>query len=353
VDKLPRPAAALFERFTALSDREQLMTYTAIRDYLGAANHQSETATELDERAKAVELVLTVAASYGLEDPRQLSVKDFDAASQRIRGGWKSGRVISAWGKWRFAREAAAGERSRLTARQVAIRRAVGARHLRSDDYIAALRIWFRTDPPKLGLIEYDQWRREEAERHPGELSYPSYASCREALGLSWKEMLRVARGEVTLARARKARARAARPSFSRGKHHFLSPIEIVARTAEPMSTVQRWIGQPGFPEPALVIAKRRFWLAEDVDAFVAGRPVAKRRRNELGHLYVNSPGAAAVLGMSLPGLWQLKPRLKPIAQVGGQFLYLRKDVEARRDERKRLSLKRGRPRVNRRPASR
>jgi hypothetical protein len=329
--ELPRPVAALLRRLTELNERDQLAAYEAIRDYLAAGGKVIAFDEELDARASAVSALRAVADYLGV-DVAELQFKQFDAAPEELRGGWRGGQVINAFDTWRFARETAAGRRARPTARQRALLSASGARRLQRDDYLAGVRAWLETDPPKLGAREYNDWRREHNKTlAEGELPYPAYYAI-HALGLSWKTILKVARGEVTLDKAQRSELKQ-RHSRATGPHDLVTTLDIRALTGSPPGTVQFWSYKADFPTPVLIIGDRRYWLREDIEAFFSKKPFPKRTLNELRGLYVNRNEAAAILGVQPGSVKKLKGRPEPVFE-GMNRLWLRAEIEEFRDQR-------------------
>lgn len=339
--ELPRPVAALLRRLGQLNERDQLLAYEAIRDYLAAGGKMIAYDEELDARISAVNALQAVADYHGV-NVGELQVKQFDAAPEELRGGWRGGQIIKAFDTWRFARETAAGRHPRPTARQRALMSASGAMRLWRDDYLEGVRAWLETDPPKLGARQYNDWSREHNKTlQEGELPYPAYSSI-HALGLSWEAVLKVARGEVRLDQAQRSEMKQ-RHSSTTGSHDLVSSIDIRAMTGRPHSTVQLWMHRDTFPTPVLIIGDRRFWLREDIEAFVSEQPFPKRKPNELRGFYVNRNEAAAILGVTPNSMNKIKGRPEPVFN-GMTRLWLRSEIEQFRDWRNQNLTPRGRP---------
>lgn len=339
---LPREVAALLQRFTILSEEEQLLAYNAVREYLVAGGMSAPADTQLDERGEALRVMRAVMEHLGLDDPRKLEVKQFDAAPEEVREDWRSGRVIRAWARWKFAREALAGAKPRPTARQRALKSRSGAAALRTDDYFAGMREWLAAKPPKLGSREYDAWAKERnAAAAANVLPFPRYHGIR-ILRISWESALQVARGKISLEEATKT-AIQTRASTSCGPHDLVSPHDIAAMAGKPMTTIQRWLVRDNFPVPVLVVGGSRSWFRSDVELFLKGKTPPARTRNELAGIYVTRPGAAKILGVASVTLEGMKGRPDPVARVGTKRLWLRSEIEAFRDERKRQNVGRGR----------
>ncbi len=127
------------------------LAYEAIREYLVAGGKSAPADAQLDERGQALKVMRTVIEHYGLDDPRKLEMKQSDDAPEEVREGWRSGRVIRVWARWKFACQALAGSKP-----QRAVKSKAGAAGLRTGDYIAGVREWLTTKPPKLIVRDYD-----------------------------------------------------------------------------------------------------------------------------------------------------------------------------------------------------
>ena len=324
----------ILQRVTILSEQDQLLAYETIRDYLAAGGRSALADPQLDERGEALRIVRAVMEHRRLDDPHKLEVTHFNAAPEKVREGWKSGRVIRAWGTWRFAREALAGAKPRPTARQRALKSKAGVPGLQTDDYLAGLREWVATNPPKLVFRDYDEWVKEKnAALEADVLPFARYRQIRYGLGLSWKSVVSIARGEITLAEGTKKGVKK-RVSVSRGPHDLVSSQDIVVMTGRSHGVVQAWMHLDSFPVPALVIGDRRFWIRGDVELFVQGKKNPARKHNELAGLYVTVAGAAEILGSAPSNTSRISGMPAPVALVGAQRLWLTSDIEAFRERR-------------------
>lgn len=340
-DALPRPVAALLRRLETLSAEDQLLAYKAIATHLRAGLDAASLDPELDERAEALRVMRVALAHLGIDNPRKLTAKQFDGAPEQVREGWRSGRVIRAWVKWRFACAALAGETPRLTARQRGIRGRAGVTRVLSDDYIPSVQAWLAEDPPQRKQADYDRWAIEQrAKNTDGGFPYPAATTIRKATGYPWETIFKIASGELTIAHAKKQKI-VPRLAIIRGAHNLVSSTDIVEMSGKNHGVVQYWLRRPGFPTPVLVIKDRyRFYLREDVQAFLSKKPFPNRTRNELGETYIARDEAARITGLSESSLSDggkaaLPGRPEPIARVGRVMLWLRSDIEAWAAERK------------------
>jgi hypothetical protein len=330
----------LLRRFTELNDAEQLQTFVAIRDFLATRKVVLKSDGQIEDRAAAVEAVARVARHLGLEDATKLKVKQFNEAPEEIRDGWTVNRIIKACDTWRAARESAAGGNAKLSARQRALLSALKSRALLTDDYVTSVRQWLDTKPLTFGYLEYDEWvTTENATRGDDELLLPSYNVIRRSLGLGWRNMLRVASGELSVKAAQQAQL-ARTPRAASGE--FAAMMDIVRMTERTYEVVRRFTRTDDFPVPALVIAGRRHWLRSDITAYFAGESFPKRELNELKGLYVDVNEAAKILGVSTNTMTRGRGAPDP-KYTGAHRLWLRSEIVAWRDERSRRGPGRGR----------
>jgi hypothetical protein len=342
--KLPRQAAALLQNFAGLTDEEQLLAYEAITEYLGAGETRLVVDPEIEERAEALRVMRAVVEHLGRDDASKLLVREFNEAPEKVREEWKSGRVIRAWGTWVLARQALSGARKTETARQRSLRSVYGSTKLSTDDYLAGVRAWLATDPPKVTQLAYMDWRKEWNNTRPeGALPYPVPASIRQGLNLTWRTTVEVARGEITVEDARKDEFRHTR-SINTGEHHFVTRMDIAQIADKNPGVTDVMTHAHDFPTPVLVKGKRRLWLLEDVEAYLAGSAVPEREVNELGHLYMNSQEVAELLGRDRTSInrSRLSDIPEPVFRSHADRLWRRRDAEAFKKEHDRRKARRG-----------
>lgn len=333
----------MLQSFGALTGEEQLLAYEAITEYLQAGEKRLVVDPELQERAEALRVMRSVVEHVGLADAAKLRVRDFDAAPEEVRDGWSHSRVLRAWGTWTLARQALTGGRKTETARQRALRSAFGTRRLMSDDYLAGVREWLATDPPKVTEPAYHDWVRERNRSlQEGALPYPGPQSIRMGLNLLWRTVVEIVRGEITIEEAKKDEFRHTR-SFSTGEHDLVRRMDIAIIAGKHPSIADKMTHRHDFPTTVLVIGNRRYWLREDIEAYVAGEPFPERTENELGHLYVNRQQVAAMLGVRSDSINKLRNMPEPVFKAQADRLWRRSDIEAFKKERERLGVRRGR----------
>lgn len=326
-----RPLELFVQRFHELSDEEQLRVYREIRAYLGEAIVETKVERRLDEQLAALEAMRAVAGELGLAVGQAPSPNQFDAVAAKVAPGWNRSRVVRAWGRWRHAKTVFLGKRTPLSATREARKREAGSAGPHEDP-VSAVRLWLASEPRSLIQPAYNHWAAEYNDAlAPGELRVPSRAvTISSRLGLIWEVCIGVARGEYSLEDAPRRRS-FTRETVIRGEHNFIGLSETVAllKTTHPTASA-RTTYRRGFPTPVLIKLGRRFWLQEDIEAYVAGKPVPARHANELGARYLDSKEVAALVGIAEETLRSYgSPRVpRPTAVVKGMKLWLRSEAE-------------------------
>lgn len=339
--ELPRPVAALLRRLTELSEQDQLLAYEAIRDYLAGANPSIGGDAQLDGRLEALRVMRAVVEHYRLEDPRKLGVKQFDEAPEEIREGWRSGQIIRVFAKWGFARDALAGARPRETTRQRALRSRTGASRLQTDDYLASVRDWLATKPPKTRPQDYDGWVSEQRvlafDGKSEPLVRPRSAAIKSGLGVfSWEAVVRMARDELSLKEAKEIGPTKRRRPPSRMEHDLVSVADASAITGRSIHTIKAVSRGNDFPTAVLLISGARYYFRSDIEAYFKSKPFPRREHNELRGTYISRHDAATMAGLTSQSFHKTSDRPPPVAQIGGRNIWLRSEVEAWVEERER-----------------
>ncbi|HJQ51375.1 MAG TPA: hypothetical protein VJ838_12755, partial [Gaiellaceae bacterium] len=168
----------------------------------------------------------------------------------------------------------------------------------------------------------------------------------RNGLGLKWGATLRVARGEIKIDQAR-SETREYTPSVSTGEHDLVRRGDLRLIANEPAWKIDNMIRRDDFPVAALIIGQRKFWLREDIEAYLRGDEMPERTENELGDLYVSASQAAEILGLHAHRVSasDVKDLPEPVFKGKNTHLWRRSDIEAFKEVRKRQGLHGGRRR--------
>jgi len=196
-------------------------------------------------------------------------------------------------------------------------------------DYITGLRLWLRTNPQRFGIDDYDRWVTNNKTDSQAEVAFVRGRAISTLLHLGLGDLLRVARGELTVERAQRNRASTAKPTKRRGPHDLISLQDVVELLNATRDRAERETYKARFPRPALVSSRRRFWVQRDVLAYLAGEEVPQRQENELRDEYMDLQEMRAVTGLDASSLERGAEGIPaPVAHVGGRLLWLRREVE-------------------------
>jgi predicted DNA-binding transcriptional regulator AlpA len=330
-EQLPNEILVILQRVTLLNEKDQFLAYEAIRDYLKAGSKVTGD-PEIDERAESLHVLQAVAEHYGLADARTLAVRQFDEAPEALREGWGSSRVIRVWKRWRFAQDALAGAHARPTAKQRDSRRALGVGRLMTDDYLASVRDWLATKPASLGTASYNAWRKEQNQSlAEGQLPRPVFQSVQRGLGLTWANILEVARGHFEIADVPVHMTTRGLAEVS-GPHQLVAFVDVVEITGANRAAVFARLKEPGAPVPVVLVGGKtntRLWLREDIEAWAAGKPFPKRKFNSLSHHYMDRQAVGEFLGTAPGRVHNLQGIPKRVVLAGRRALWLKKEIVA------------------------
>lgn len=314
----------------ALPPRDQERLYAVLaanlRDTGGAAVHDDE----LERRMAALTAMRRVVAHLGGEADQKLTVAAFDSAPQAVREGLRSGQVISAFGKWSIAVGQMRGETPRMTETKRARLKALNLGSVVHEDGLESIKSWLKTEPPSTIEKLYKEWSRAQNARS-GETHVKHHTSdfIRRKLGATWPDIVRIAKGELTVAEAKAPRL--AVGHWWSAKEHDLVDLSDVKNILGGGSTMAaRRTYSADFPVPVIVVHDRRIWFRSDVDAFANGDlPVPKRTVNELGKTYVATAEFAQTLNISQSALRVTNRLPPPVGQLAGTLFWRRTDMNA------------------------
>lgn len=320
--------------FHRLPTREQLEVYEEIRDFLDLPHRVTQSGKLADEKRDSLRAIGSVAGMLSLAPGVTPSAARFNALARKAAPGWNTSRVSRAWGSWRFACEAFAGATPRLSPLQEARRSATVHARRTTGDYVAGVREWLLTKPAGERKGDYDAFVaiRNESDRPP----FVTATTLTRTLGLSWDDLKRVARDELSLADA-SGRVHATRELSNRSSYDLVALAQVVGMVGGHEIRAKELMAAPGAPAAVYVDESRalRLWYRSDVSAYLAQQPFPKRVRNELGSVLLNTRQVAALLELSprsVTSYITMKQRKHllpgPAVAAGGIHLWLRPEVE-------------------------
>jgi predicted DNA-binding transcriptional regulator AlpA len=316
--------AATVGRVISLTTADQLQLFELLRERLSTEVAETNADRKAQARAEALKVLAEVADCLG--KPGEMPTPDeFDVTAASIAPGWNRSRVVRAWGKWRFAKTAYLGGEVRTTGETRKLLSAVGAINTRSPEiFLAFVRKWLDTNPPGTFKRDYQAWVKKYNETlKEGDDPAPSVDRIYAKLRITWEDVVRVARGEISLAKARPTQARD-RKRVCQGPHDLVSITEIQEKLGCTRPTANTKTRKPGFPVPVFSTGRVRLWMREDVEAYLKGEPFPKREEDELGDEYLRVIEVADRLGVAEVSVASYTARHlpRPTVNLGGVRLW-------------------------------
>jgi hypothetical protein len=319
-DELTVVLARLFD----LSPRDQLRAYESLRDYLALAAPAVDD--KLERQLDALKTLEQVRDELG----HVPTMEEFDRAAIQLGIDWNAQRIGRVFGGFKAALAFLTRERPRPSAGQEAKRRAAVGRGRTHEAYKTALRVWLDTKPESEGVRDYTAFAGEY-NRGRSELWLPSASAIKKGLTLPWKECLRLARDETTLADATKAML-AARESRTTGPHDLIGVREIGALLDLSETATWQLTLSDGFPPAALLLGEKRGFVREHVEAYREGQRQWSHKRNYLRSTYLDVYELATAIAVKPSAASTRSPATKyppATGMVAGRRYWLKVDVAA------------------------
>lgn len=327
---IEREVAAAVDRVLRLPEEAQYRVLDAVALALGSGLREPALAVdeEVAVRGEALDAIRLAAALLGKDDGVWPTSKEFDALSGEL-GGWTPRRVTRAWGRWRFAIEALEGERVRLTPAQHAAASKAAGRRGRFDAPIPCVRRWLETMPLDTLKGTYIDWSRAyNAAACADDLLMLSPRTINDILGIPWRETVRVAAGEISLADAKRSETDK-RTTWTSGPHDFVSSTEICTLLGRPRERVYNEMRRNAFPTYVAVFGRSRVGVRSDIEAYRDGLPFPARQPNELRGDYFDAHELAEILRIQPSSIRHPDTATPPITGVVARTSYwLRSDTE-------------------------
>jgi DNA-binding XRE family transcriptional regulator len=191
-------ARELIREASFLSDKWRLWLVEQLRKDFEAADLEQHQVERLNRKmSEAVEVLQRVAKHLKLADDEALSsltMPTFDAASERVRQGWKSRRVAKVMrGSWNLAKGIAFGdERLPVIQEREWERRESLARKRRESAFsLNGLEDWLASEPRDKTRGSYERWRKDHnRDKRAGLKPLPGQEAIRERWQLTWQEII-------------------------------------------------------------------------------------------------------------------------------------------------------------------
>jgi hypothetical protein len=318
---------ALVAAFFDLSAKDQLRAYEQIRTVIGRVVAPNEVDVKQEKRADSLVAVGRVAEHLSLDRPP--TAPEFDRAAKELGLGWTSSSVGRAWVRWRHACEAFDGEKPRMSNEQRQLMGHYSGRGRRHNDYLAGIRLWLTTNPPLLSEAAYDAWVLDYNYSPRGkENPLVGASTARKQLATPWRDLLRVARGEVTLEDAERTRV-ASRGDRSEGPHDIIGSSSAARLLWVGLPYFHNLSHRPEFATPVLIISGSRGWLRDDVEVYKNTQRPPRRRPDELRKHYYDMAEVAALVGLGARSVGRGGAKApKEVGSFGGHRYWLKRDVD-------------------------
>lgn len=314
---------ALEKRFLKLPEVDQLDFAAWVADYL--ALERSLFSDEAAKRRETLDCIGRAAAHLGLGRPPK--VEEYQQAARTLGLAWSWQKIHRLWGSFAVAAGVAFGACVPASAQQRSFISRYNAR-TRREEYFTAIRLWLATAPAANTMTNYDSFAREYNYTLPeDEMPLPRYATMVTELALTWRDILAIAAGELDHADA--VRQRGERRDQTRGSDDLIGVGTLALMRGLSKVQASRLVEEADFPRPALVLANRRSWLRQEVEAYFEGARPALKEANWLRDRYLTSRQVTARLGVSQTTLLKERKQLSPCGMVGGVGYWLKSDVDA------------------------
>lgn len=325
---------AVFWRFTSLATAEQLVFHRICAAYLSVTlKVETTVGRAVARRLEALRCLGAVAQDAGLPAGVAPSAAQYRSAQKRLGLSLSATAIAEAFDTWATATSVFTGERTRESAAQRAIRRAVAGRRRQHEDYVVSVRIFLmrRVQVGEPTATEYDAFREEWNDNlADGRLPLLASVTIRDALSLTWAEVVKVARGEVTRKDALALREITQSTHADWGELVALRGVAAVLgrwRTA-----LERTLTRPDFPAVVAIDGRARLWRRTDVEQFAAGTYGGETRYRELEPDLVFARELADLMGIKHSTLHAYLFRCPdsvpaPAGRAGGAYYWWRTDV--------------------------
>lgn len=317
-------------RFMELSWQDQFKTYKVMQGYFIHSGAGSEAWREVQERGGCVEAMQRVARHLGLPEGEAPGVEAYQRGRKELGLALSSSAIIRRWGSWSEASKAARGEKVAMTARQRAHFRAAIGRRRHGEEWLAGVREWLATNPPSLCRCDYNGWVVERNEERPDAPPVCSAESVYSALGLTWPQAMKVARGRLSLAEAQAKELQ----RLKEENGEFVSSCAVALILGITIHRTKFVVNDPAFPPHVFMLRGRRIWHLRDIEAHHKGKPYPRREPGELEAQVMDSPAVGRLCGLSKSDMNHAVTRGRAIippanGRVGGLHFWFRAEVEA------------------------
>jgi predicted DNA-binding transcriptional regulator AlpA len=328
-----RELQLVLRRFFRLSRAQQLSAYREMRDHLADSIRETKKDGYVARKEDALRALGEVARHLGLPARVAPTPEQFDIAARELGLGWDRSKVRRAWQRWRYAKAVFLGEELPQSARERQAQRRIG-RGPELEGPLEGVRLWLEAEPDGAYARSYIAWAREYNDNRPADAPpvFISAGAVAKRLKISWPDVVRLARGEITAEQARPPK-KVAQPQYCKGPHQLVSAqamSRILKKTDRGLRLV---MARPDFPPPVIVLPGNHIWLRDDVEAYRHGQrwtlDEKERHHNSLRGTYMTIEEVATATGFNRAAIQMSRHGVPlPVARIGRRTLWLRSEVE-------------------------
>ena len=318
--------------FRALSSwQDQHKVFRVIQGFFIPSRESAALAQEAERRAECVEAVRQVAAHLGLPKGEAPGVMQYEAARKELGLTLSVWAIERRWHSWHEVRKALRGKTVRKTARERSRFQAAVRRRPTREEWLAGVKEWLEGRPPSMLALDYDAWAVERNEANPDLPPVSPTSAIRGALSLSWRETLKVARGELSLAEAQARHKKKLRRES--GGFVSIHGVALIRGFTRPQASHHVKIDRT-FPPYAFKLHGERVWHWEDVEAHHKGEPFPKRKRGEMQGEVFDTKDITRLCGLARREIYDVMRRPRPnvpspAGHISRHPYWMRAEVEA------------------------
>lgn len=323
----------LYKALSSWEDQQEV--FKVIQGYFVPNRQDLKLAEEVARRAACLKAVRQVAEHLGLRENEAPGVMQYETARKELGLGLSVWVILRRWYSWYEVRKALRGETVRKTAHERSRFQAAIRRKPTGVEWLAGVKEWLETRPHSLLALDYDDWTvaRNGVQGLPPVSKTPAI---NKALGLSWRETLKVAKGDLSLSAAQARNKKKLKREC--GGFVGVHGVAVIRGFTQHQASYHTQ-ADGTFPPYVFKLNDARVWYWEDVEAHHKGQPFPKRKRGELQNEVLNVKDIMRLcelkgrqLSDALYSRSSTTPR--PAGNISKRYYWWRTDVQAWLDER-------------------
>ena len=240
---------------------------------------------------------------------------------------WSWQQIQRLWG-WSRALEALESGHAPWTAAERSFRRKHTRRRRSRREPTEAVKLWMEGKPEATNRQDYDDWAREHNYRlEDGDLPVPRAGTVINSLGLRWREVLLLARGDRERDELLEGKERKNKGDWSRGER-LISVTTIGVMSGRAASTANLLLNEYGCPAHVATFSGRRAWLFDEIARYLEDEEVPSHAENNLQDKYMTAEEFFSAVGFVTFNRHRKPVEVEPHGKVAGMHYWLRAEVE-------------------------